>query len=71
MKIKDIEKQYRRDFVAVFECEHCGHLERRSGYDDDYFHQTVIPNMVCKQCGEKAPSTYTPRSTKYAAHEII
>ena len=46
---------HRRDFKADMECENCGHIEQEvSCYDDDYFHQEVIPNMKCKQCGEKS-----------------
>jgi len=39
MKIKTILKQNRRDFVAIYECEHCGNKVERSGYDDSYFHE--------------------------------
>jgi predicted RNA-binding Zn-ribbon protein involved in translation (DUF1610 family) len=71
MKIKTIESQHRRDFTAIYECEHCGHTKRGGGYDDGNFHQNVIPNMVCESCGEKAPDEYRPLSTKYAAHEVV
>lgn len=65
MKIKEIKSQNRRDFYAVFECEHCGHTMERSGYDDEYFHKHVIPDMVCPVCGKKAPENYRPLATKY------
>ena len=65
MRIKRILSQYRRDFRAVFECEHCGATEERSGYDDAHFHNTVIPGMPCKQCGKKAAEDYRPLTTKY------
>lgn len=68
MKIKKILSQIRRDFRAIFVCEHCGHEEERSGYDDSYFHQTVIPDMECKECGKKAGEDYSPRATKYPDH---
>lgn len=71
MKIKKIESQHRRDFYAVFECEHCGATDRRSGYDDDYFHRSVIPAMECKACGKTAPSDYRPCMPKYGAHEVV
>lgn len=45
MKIKNIVSQYRRDFQAIYECEHCGHTKEGSGYDDENFHQNVIPKM--------------------------
>ncbi len=65
MRIKTIESQYRRDFHAIYECEHCKHTKKGSGYDDTYFHQTVIPKMKCEKCGETAGDDYTPLSTKY------
>lgn len=65
MKIKTITSQIRRDFQAIYECEHCGHEKRSGGYDDANFHENVIPNMTCEKCGEKAPSDYRPLATKY------
>ena len=47
MKIKTIKSQNRRDFHAVYECEHCGATTESYGYDDDNFHRNVIPDMVC------------------------
>ena len=52
MRIKEIKSQHRRDFQAVYECEHCGHTEESYGYDDEYFHREVIPNKVCSKCGK-------------------
>lgn len=51
MRIRAKVSQHRRDFTADYECESCGHVVRASGYDDAYFHQTVIPAMVCPACG--------------------
>lgn len=65
MKIKKIISQHRRDFTAIYECQHCGHESRGSGYDDSHFHQNVIPSMTCKQCGKTAPEDYRPLGTKY------
>lgn len=66
MKIKQILTQHRRDFTAVMECEHCGHESKlMHGYDSDDFHRNVIPDMDCKECGEKAPDSYRPLATKY------
>ncbi len=65
MKIKKIIRQYRRDFRAVYECEHCGYEKEDRGYDDWNFHHNVIPNMVCPQCGRKAGEEYRPLETKY------
>jgi predicted RNA-binding Zn-ribbon protein involved in translation (DUF1610 family) len=71
MKIQSITSQNRRDFSAVYECEHCGATEEGRGYDDDYFHRHVVPAMACKKCGETAPEDYRPMGTRYAAHEIV
>lgn len=71
MKIKEITSQNRRDFHAIYECEHCDHEKEGSGYDDDNFHENVIPNMECPKCGKKAKDEYRPLKTKYEAHEVI
>lgn len=65
MKIKRIVSQNRRDFTAIYECEHCGKEEKSGGYDDAYFHNEVIPKMKCKECGKVAPEDYRALSTKY------
>lgn len=65
MRIKKITWQHRRDFSAVYECEHCGYTEEGSGYDDGNFHQNVVPKMVCKKCGKTASADYRPLTTKY------
>jgi primosomal protein N' len=65
MKIKTIISQHRRDFSAIFECEHCDTTEKINGYDDAYLHSQVIPNMECKKCGKTSPDTYRPLTTKY------
>ena len=65
MRIKEIKSQHRRDFLAIYECEHCGYEEEKSGYDDANFHLNVIPDMVCPACNKKAPDSYAPLSTKY------
>ncbi len=65
MKIKTIISQHRRDFTAIYECEHCGYTERGSGYDDANFHQNVIPKMTCKMCSKAADESYRPLAAKY------
>lgn len=52
MRIKQILSQHRRDFTAIYICQHCGHETEGDGYDDSYFHTEVIPKMKCKKCGE-------------------
>jgi len=71
MKIQKIESQSRRDFYAIYECEHCGHTKRGSGYDDDNFHRNVIPKMKCSECGKVSPEDYRPIGTKYPAHAVV
>ena len=71
MKIHKITDQFRRDFTAIYECEHCGDRHNGSGYDDDYFHRNVIPNMVCGNCGKKSGDDYRPLATKYSASEVV
>lgn len=65
MKIKTILSQNRRDFEAIYECENCSHEMKGHGYDDSYFHDIVIPDMVCPQCNCKAGSDYRPLKPKY------
>lgn len=72
MKIKEKLSQHRRDFWAIYECEHCGYeTDKESGYDDANFHQNVIPNMKCPECGKTATDEYKPMSTKYPEHLTI
>lgn len=61
MKLINRISQHRRDFRGTYECEHCGYSYEGSGYDDANFHNNVIPNMTCKECGEKGsgPSSST------------
>lgn len=65
MKVKEIVSQSRRDFTAIYECEHCAHAHRGSGYDDSNFHVNVIPRMECPACKKTAADTYCPLATKY------
>jgi len=71
VKIKTIKSQSRRDFQAIYECEHCGAIEEGSGYDDDNFHRNVIPKMQCKSCGLQASEDYRPLATKYPASVVV
>lgn len=68
MRIKEITDQSRRDFRALYECEGCGDVVKGRGYDDENFHQNVIPRMICEKCGKSANSLgsdYRPLTTKY------
>jgi len=65
MKIKEITYQNRRDFYAIYECEHCGNEYESVGYDNEYYHKEIIPNMECAFCFRKANGNYRPLATKY------
>lgn len=68
MRIKKIISQHRRDFRAVYICDNCGHEHDGGGYDDAYFHETVVPGFACKECGKTEKDInpdYKPRATKY------
>ena len=71
MKIKKIKEQTRRDFTAIYECEHCGNEYKGTGYDDSYFHQQVIPKKKCPKCHKTAGDDYRPLTTKYPDHVTI
>ena len=71
MKIQKFTNRNRRDFTAIYECEHCESTKSGGGYDDDNFHNNVIPAMVCGICGKSSPTGSEPLTTKYAANEII
>lgn len=66
MRIKKKIDQYRRDFNAIYECEHCGHEYKSSGYDDANFHNNVVPKFECPKCKKVADDEYKPMTTKYA-----
>lgn len=77
MKLIEKIAQNRRDFQGKYECQSCGHIEVDNGlrsYDDDYFHDEVIPSMRCEQCGESTFSLDLPNermATRYAPHEVV
>jgi len=71
MKIKEIINQSRRDFQAIYECEHCQATTNGRGYDDAYFHTVVMPSMECEKCGQTSPSSYRPLATKYAEGQVV
>lgn len=59
MKLIKILKQSRRDFQGEYQCEFCGHIRKNEGmnsYDDRYYHDNVIPRMICPVCGKSTVS---------------
>lgn len=71
MKIKRIIEQHRRDFTAIYECEHCGHEHKAHGYDDGNFHRNVVPKMACQSCGRTAPEDFRPMGAKYPEGQVV
>lgn len=71
MRIKKILSQHRRDFRAVYECEHCDATQESYGYDDANFHSNVIPAMKCDACGKTAADDYRPLTTKYPEGMVV
>jgi hypothetical protein len=53
MKIKKVIDRIRYDFSAILQCEHCENEQRLgTGYDDIFYHERVIPEITCKECGK-------------------
>lgn len=51
MRIKEILSQRGNDFTAMMMCEHCGReVKNTSGYHDSFYHNHVIPSIVCAGC---------------------
>ena len=74
MKIARITSQNRRDFYAVYVCEGCGHEYEDYGYDDRYFHDTVVPEKKCPACGKSRNDLGVVGEfveTKYPAGKIV
>ncbi len=71
MRIKNIISQHRRDFRAVYVCEHCEHGAEGGGYDDANFHNNVIPTMVCRKCDKKGTDDYRPLASKYPEGVLV
>jgi len=71
MKIEKITSRSRRDFYAIYVCEHCGATKEGYGYDDSNFHVNVIPTMECAVCGKTAADTYKPLATRHPDNAIV
>lgn len=54
MKIFKINSQSTTAFLADLICEYCGNVKINVlGYDDDFFHEKIMPIMKCEKCGSK------------------
>ena len=71
MHIKKKVSQSRRDFQAVYQCEHCDHEVESYGYDDTNFHQNVIPAMKCPECDKSADASTPTTTPDVPAHVVI
>lgn len=71
MHIKNIISQHRRDFTAIYKCEHCNSIIKGRGYDDRNFHENVIPSMICLKCGKKGGKEYKPLAPKYPDGHVV
>ena len=71
MKIQKIISQSRRDFQAIYICEHCNATQEGYGYDDAHFHNNVIPSMECGKCGKQGKKESKPRTPKYYEGQVI
>ena len=71
MRLKKKISQHRRDFQAIYECEHCGHEHKGYGYDDHNFHTNVIPDMTCPECGKTAADSTPKTMPDVPAHLTI
>jgi hypothetical protein len=59
--------QHRRDFTGKYKCQFCEHEEKRTGgYDDDNYHENVIPRMKCSnpECGKSTESEQDETAVK-------
>lgn len=54
MFIKEYTYLHRNDFKAIYVCELCKHEQEGWGYNDAFFHDTVVPNATCPKCGKNS-----------------
>lgn len=58
MNILKYTFQSGNDFHAILKCEHCGHEgELKSGYHDGFYHGSVLPSIICKECKKNRAGT--------------
>lgn len=71
MHIKRKTSQHRRDFTAIYACEHCDLEVAGSGYDDLNFHEYVVPRMICSSCKRTAEAGSPVTRPDVPAHVVI
>lgn len=75
MQIHDLSGSIGRDLYGKIKCQHCGAVEKLSGgYDDHYWHNSVLPAMHCKSCGKNSAGemaeNHTPDTPEFAEVEV-
>lgn len=61
MKLTKITDSNGRYFWGVLTCEFCGHeAELKNGYDHANYHNRVIPQRACYNCGKASTDMYRP-----------
>jgi len=71
MRIKEYRSIGGRDFHATMECEHCGGTQEiKTGYNDAYYHQHVIPAMTCEACGRNRAGEIPAESNAHGLKHV-
>lgn len=71
MFVKAITSRSRRDINITLECESCKATKETTGYDDTYYHSTVVPKFACTKCGKVAPASFVPMEPMYPKGFVI
>ena len=67
MYINNILSRNRRDIEVQLKC-HCGFSYVDTIYDDEHFHNNIVPKIKCPKCGQieaDSPSPHIPLKPKY------
>lgn len=51
MRIKKITNRIGNDIYGILDCK-CGNTRDFTGYNDNYFYDTILPNKVCDKCNK-------------------
>ncbi len=61
MRIAKVIARHNKQMNLRFECEYCGYVFIGTGYDCEYFHESVVPELACDSCGKTAGSGFVPK----------
>lgn len=70
MKIKEITSQNRRDIYGILVCQHCGHEQKFTGYDDHFWRNERVPTINCHSC-RKTGRDALPVEPKYPKDQVV